>query len=603
MEEKEMRYESFCNTLIAQGYSKGVGIGGDVFTKGDTDITINESNFNSNGTVTITNHQFIPSDNVADYQNVSLNGLTTTIGFRSTDENGNTVNDIYTTKEIPLNELFNSDENSINEEKLKFGYEDVMPVVNGVPLEGTTDDGTEAAEAAQSPETPEQKADDVEEQPENPSKDQEAGENEQSPETQAAEAAEVPVEETQDPKESENYSTFNDLKEALVEKDCSLTGLDIPEDAEGYQIKNGKLYIIKDGKIIDDGITLNHKFNGSAYTVGITEKNLDALELEKSLNELWKEGETPKIKSGVTIDVNDIIDLRQRASSLLEYFRNDVTTTYNKVVIELPTLNNLTKQKLSENGYNVDYLVDDIFKPYQKVFINYVVEIITTLKDAIKDNLATNDNGKGAETGKISRIKAEATGGNSGSSTPSTDQSTVDETVVIDQETLTRLMPAVTGMVTFAEIVSMYEKIGNNIPVQSSEAGQYGLIGVVQENGKYYYKLLDTKTGKVYFTEITEKSKIKWDEKGERKVVEVKDENAMILNKTGESDDGLVRFADKGDVYLLTDDKTTVDGIDYYNIMDSKTDSNAYMVSSDSVSQPKSISDLISAVGDSEVIK
>lgn len=578
MGEQEMNYESFYNILKEQGYvdSPFSNFNGDddvILTKDNTVITINKNNFNSNSIVTIKNRQIIPTELADNYQNVSSGELSTSIlKIAVPDDDGKQAYNIYTTKKIPVNELLNSDD-KIDENQLNFGYEDVMPVVNDVPLEGTTDDGTEAAEAAQ------------------------------SPETQAAEVAEVPVEETQDPKESENYSTFNDLKEALVEKDYSLTGLDIPEDAEGYQIKNGKLYIIKDDKIIGDGITLNHKFNGSAYTVGITEKNLDALELEKSLNELWKEGETPKIKSGVTIDVNDIIDLRQRASSLLEYFRNDVTTTYNKVVIELPNLNNLTKQKLSENGYNVDYLVDDIFKPYQKVFINYVVEIITTLKDAIKDNLATNDNGKGAETGKISRIKAEATGGNSGSSTPSTDSSTVDETVVIDQETLTRLMPAVTGMVTFASIVSMYEKIGNNLPVQSSEAGQYGLIGVVQENGKYYYKLLDTKTGKVYFTEITEKSKINWDEKGERKVVEVKDENAMILNKTGESDDGLVRFADKGDVYLLTDDKTTVDGIDYYNIMDSKTDSNAYMVSSDSVSQPKSISDLISAVGDSEVIK
>ena len=579
MGEQEMNYESFCNILKEQGYVDNkiknlFNFNGDVtLTKDDTTITINKNNFNSNATVTITNQQYIPTELADSYQDVSSGGLTTHVNKIPLPESDakNWKYIITTSKEIPVNELLDSD-GKIDENQLNFGYEDVKNATD-TPPEGKKVDDADAGTVGQSPETP------------------------------AKEAAEGPVEETQDLKGTENYSTFNDLKEALVEKDYSLTGLDIPEDAEGYQIKNGKLYIIKDGKISEDGIILNHKFNGSAYTVGITEKNLDALGLEKSLNELWKEGETPKIKSGVTIDVNDIIDLRQRASSLLEYFRNDVTTTYNKVVIELPTLNNLTKQKLSENGYNVDYLVDDIFKPYQRVFINYVIEIITTLKDAIKDNLATNDNGSGAETGKISEIKAGNNGGNSGSSTSSTDTSTVDETVVIDQETLTRLMPAVTGMVTFAEIVSMYEKIGNNIPVQSSEAGQYGLIGVVQENGKYYYKLLDTKTGKVYFTEITEKSKINWDEKGERKVVEVKDENAMILNKTGESDDGLVRFADKGDVYLLTDDKTTVDGIDYYNIMDSKTDTNAYMVSSDSVSQPKSISDLISAANDSEVIK
>lgn len=575
MEEQEMNYESFCNILKEQGYVEEESknffkFNGDVtLTKGDTDITINKNNFNSNATVTITNHQYIPTELADNYKNVSSGELSTSVfefAAPVSDENGNKVYNIYTTKKIPLNELFSPDTNSINEEELKYGYEDVMPVVNDVPLEGTTDDGTEAAEAAQSPET----------------------QTVQSPETQAAQSPETPVEPSNNSNNSNVYNNYTDFEERVRGLEYSLVGLDIPNDADSYEIKDGKVIVTKSGESPREYL-LHKFFVSNSYTIEMNNMTFDVETLKGKLN-------------NINISVDDIKNVRSKAIELLQYFDDKVLKLSKEIVDNFPSINELTKEKLISYGLDVDYLIY-IYNSHQNTIAYHLNDVIESLAQSIEANLATNDNGKGTETGKISEIKAGNNGGNSGSSTPSTDTSTVDETVAIDQETLTRLMPAVTGMVTFAEIVSMYEKIGNNLPVQSSEAGQYGIIGVVQENGKYYYKLLDTKTGKVYFTEINEKSKINWDEKGERKVVEVKDENAMILNKTGESDDGLVRFADKGDVYLLTDDKTTVDGIDYYNIMDSKTDTNAYMVSSDSVSQPKSISDLISAVGDSEVIK
>lgn len=575
MGEQEMNYESFCNILKEQGYVDNkiknlFNFNGDVtLTKDDTTITINKNNFNSNATVTITNQQYIPTELADSYQDVSSNGLTTHVNKIPLPESGaknwNKLYIITTSKEIPVNELLDSDD-KIDENQLNFGYEDVMPVVNDVPLEGTTDDGTEAAEAAQSPETPVA----------------------QSPETQAAQSPETPVEPSNNSNNSNVYNNYTDFEERVRGLEYSLVGLDIPNDADRYEIKDGKVIVTKSGESPREYL-LHKFFVSNSYTIEMNNMTFDVETLKGRLN-------------NINISVDDIKNVRSKAIELLQYFDDKVLKLSKEIVDNFPSINELTKEKLISYGLDVDYLIY-IYNSHQNTIAYHLNDVIESLAQSIEANLATNDNGKGAETGKISEIKAGNNGGNSGSSTPSTDTNTVDETAVIDQETLTRLMPAVTGMVTFAEIVSMYEKIGNNLPVQSSEAGQYGLIGVVQENGKYYYKLLDTKTGKVYFTEINEKSKINWDEKGERKVVEVKDENAMILNKTGESDDGLVRFADKGDVYLLTDDKTTVDGIDYYNIMDSKTDTNAYMVSSDSVSQPKSISDLISAVGDSEVIK
>ena len=555
MGEQEMNYESFYNILKEQGYvdSPFSNFNGDddvILTKDNTVITINKNNFNSNSIVTIKNRQIIPTELADNYQNVSSGELSTSIlKIAVPDDDGKQAYNIYTTKKIPVNELLNSDD-KIDENQLNFGYEDVMPVVSDVPLEGTTDDGTEAAEAAQSPETP--------------------------------------VEQSNNSNNSNVYNNYTDFEERVRGLEYSLVGLDIPNDADSYEIKDGKVIVTKSGESPREYL-LHKFFVSNSYTIEMNNMTFDVETLKGRLN-------------NINISVEDIKNVRSKAIELLQYFDDKVLKLSKEIVDNFPSMNELTKEKLISYGLDVDYLIY-IYNSHQNTIAYHLNDVIESLAQSIEANLATNDNGKGTETGKISEIKAGNNGGNSGSSTSSTDQSTVDETVVIDQETLTRLMPAVTGMVTFAEIVSMYEKIGNNIPVQSSEAGQYGLIGVVQENGKYYYKLLDTKTGKVYFTEITEKSKINWNEKGERKVVEVKDENAMILNKTGESDDGLVRFADKGDVYLLTDDKTTVDGIDYYNIMDSKTDTNAYMVSSDSVSQPKSISDLISAVGDSEVIK
>lgn len=391
-----------------------------------------------------------------------------------------------------------------------------------------------------------------------------------------------------------SYKNFADFKNAASSSGYSIEGLSIPENAKVYKIQDGQVIILKDDNTI---ATIPLQIVSNSYitasnsyiTGGIGDTTIDLTALITEL-------------TNMDVSTDDMKKVRDTAVELLNYFEDNVLKISMDIITIFPEINKLTAEKLMALNLNVDNLIS-IYKTYQNATSYLLNDVISSMKEVLRKYNTTNKGDEQAATTRpIRTINAGSNnGGPSGDS--STDTSTVDETVVIDQETLTRLMPAVTGLVTFTEIVSMYEKIGNNLPIQSSEAGQYGLIGVVQENGKYYYKLLDTKTGKVYFTEINEKSKIKWDEKGERKVVEVVDENAMILKQAGESDNGLVRIADKGDVYLLTDDNTTVDGIDYYNIMDSKTDNNAYLVSSDSVSQPKSISDLISAVEDSEVTK
>lgn len=385
-------------------------------------------------------------------------------------------------------------------------------------------------------------------------------------------------------------NNYDDFSKCVKKNGYTIAGLDIPTDADKYEIIDGKIIVTKGNDTIE--YQLRHQFGGSEFIV--TDANQD-FNLDNLKGVLIK---------NLTIKTEDIRNVRDYViENLLEYFDKDVLKISKNIIDEFPNLNEVTTGKLTLMSYGVDYLIE-IYNSYQETIISHICEITSSLRKAIFKNEQANEGGSPVIPSGGGDIKFDDPKEYpSDSDNSSTITTPIEEVVAIDQETLTRLMPSVTGMVTFASIVSMYEKIGNNLPINSSETGQYGLIGVVQENSKYYYKLLDTKTGKVYFTEITEKSKITWDNKGERKVVEVKDENAMILKTPGESEDGLVRFAEKGDVYLLTGDEVNVDGIDYYNIMDSKTDTNNYIVSSDSVSSPKTISDLISSVDDSEVIK
>lgn len=322
--------------------------------------------------------------------------------------------------------------------------------------------------------------------------------------------------------------------------------------------------------------------------------NADAYESFKNLN--------------IKVDLTDVKELRDKVIDAADYFNENIVTGIDNIITSLEELNPKTKEKLQKTDSDLEYLKLSLSKTYRNNITEGFNDLIDKLTQNIKDNRAIDDEIRGSSASKTYESIQHITNTNTGSGGESTETTPIEDIVSeipINQDTINKLTPAIAGMVTFTEIVSMYTTIGSENSVQSSLTGNYGLLGLVHQNDKYYYKIIDKSTGQVYFVEMNDKAKITWDDKGERQAIEVVGDNAFVM-KLPQEGDVLVRTADVGDVYFLNGDKMTFDGIDYYNITDSITGETAYIPVSEAISGPTLVSNLGStSLSDSlgEVIK
>ena len=308
----------------------------------------------------------------------------------------------------------------------------------------------------------------------------------------------------------------------------------------------------------------------------------------------------------IKVDLTDVKELRNKVIDAADYFNEHIVTGIDNIITSLEELNPKTKEKLQK--IDLEILKLSLSKTYR----NNITEGFNVLIDELTKNLYDNDaidtNSSGeAETnnpGDIPRNPGGGGGGGGGSTDPKPIEDITPE-IPVNQDNLNKLTPAIAGMIVFTEVVSLYTSIGSENPIQSSLTGNYGLLGLVHQNDKYYYKIMDKDTGQVYFVEMNDKAKITWDDKGERQAIEVVGDNAFVM-KLPQEGDVLVRTADVGDVYFLNGDKMTFDGIDYYNITDSITGETAYIPVSESLAGPTLVSNLgntSSSNNSSEVIE
>lgn len=292
-----------------------------------------------------------------------------------------------------------------------------------------------------------------------------------------------------------------------------------------------------------------------------------------------------EFKNIIVVDIDDIKKLHKSICDACSYFTGDISKSLNNVETNFDSLNKLTMKKAR---YEWDDKITNLKKETSNINSSFN-NIISNLKDIIAKDEETDGGKKGSTryTRPIDEI------------TP------VEPTIPVDLDNLNKLTPAIAGAITFTEVISMYTSIGSETIVKSSLTGNYGLLGLIHQNDKYYYKIIDKATGQVYFVEVNDKSKIEWDERGERKAVEVVGDGANIL-KLPQEGDVLVRNPEVGDVYFLNGEKMTFDGIDYYFISDNVTGEVGYIPVNTSLSEPV----LVSALGgipttnsSSEVIK
>ena len=311
----------------------------------------------------------------------------------------------------------------------------------------------------------------------------------------------------------------------------------------------------------------------------------------------------PSSTGNIQYSTNDINSLISKIKNIQDYLNSDLIGTYNELTSSLSNINLKTGEKFVEKtNENISVQQED-FKNNIDDRINFVNSIIEFLNDILEKIQAIDEDGLGA-AGELPQIpivgsSGQSSDGNSENSQSSTDTETVEEIVKVPNydEVMQQYSSIIVATVLFSEIVPLYEVIGDPTSVESvTNTDIYKLIGIQKEEGKYYFKILDSSTGKIYFAEINDKLKVDWDQLGERKVIEVIGDNVFILKKPEAEGDILERIAKTGDIYFLNDDNISVDGIDYYNINDSMTGKNLYIPISDSIAKPDLISNIISTI-------
>ena len=311
-------------------------------------------------------------------------------------------------------------------------------------------------------------------------------------------------------------------------------------------------------------------------------------------------------KLNIKVDLTDVKELRNKVIDAADYFNENIVTGIDNIIASLEELNPKTKEKLQK--IDLEILKLSLSKTYRNNITEGFNVLIDNLTQNLNDNDAIDTNSSGeAKTdnpGDIPTNPGGGGGGGGGSTRPKPIDDITPE-IPVNQDNLNKLTPAIAGMIAFSEVVALYTSIGAENFVQSSLTGNYGLLGLVHQNDKYYYKIIDKSTGQVYFAEMNDKAKITWDDKGERQAIEVVGDNAFVM-KLPQEGEVLVRTADVGDVYFLNGDKMTFDGIDYYNITDSITGETAYIPVSEALAGPTLVSNLgstSSSNNSSEVIQ
>lgn len=403
-----------------------------------------------------------------------------------------------------------------------------------------------------------------------------------------------------------------DDSKALSEEPIPINTVIEKANAEGYNIEPGFLagysyYRYLNGIVYCyNGDTLANEIKlskSNSVSLRIQNENIEGLtntefntEAYENLKGFSFEGAKSKNRE---VDINDIKKVRDKNCEMIDYFQEDITITSNKITDAYTSINPLTKEELKNKGYSVDDLNEYFFEAYKKLVNNKLNSIVSNLNNIISENIEIDNNESGVR--KREYTSYTPSGGGSSSDTPSSNPNeTINniEKVPNYDEVMTKYSSVMVATILFNEITPLFEKIGDTTSIQSVQDSEiYKLIGIVKsEDGKYYYQVIDSNTGRIYLADINSNVTLKWDELGERKAVEVVGDSAFVLKSTNEGDNMLERVASKGDVYLVNGDKINVDGIDYYSINDNETGNTAFMPVSDSITDPKLIGEFVKPV-------
>ena len=155
---------------------------------------------------------------------------------------------------------------------------------------------------------------------------------------------------------------------------------------------------------------------------------------------------------------------------------------------------------------------------------------------------------------------------------PVEDNQPIEDIVVENKE----LIEASIGSLVFQSGIILFTTIGGEQVTANSET-EYGVIGIEKVNDELYLKIIDKKTGKIYFVK-SENVNANID----NKIVHVK-ENALLLNSTNvDADNSVVKLIEPDSYYISVDNQES-DGIEFAKVLNSDGKDNYYIPISESV--------------------
>lgn len=279
--------------------------------------------------------------------------------------------------------------------------------------------------------------------------------------------------------------------------------------------------------------------------------------------------------------LKDLFYNRDDSEKFKDYLKNrsndleSICSCLNGIIGITNQLNTNTAEKLkSKLGDNLDDYLENLksrWKEFQNT-IDSQYEVI----EAVDNALDSQDNASGGSgNANVSSIKGNSSRSHSSSSSSTNTSNTVEIIESTENIITSTLVSSIVGAITFKEIVPLYSTIGTSSTQSASLTGNYGLLGVVNENGKYYYKIIDKDTNSVYYVEIDDKANI-----GDfSQVLEIKEPETM-LTSTEIGSNNFYKLTESNTCYLVQGEVENND-IKFVNV--SENGNSYYIPLSDSV--------------------
>lgn len=259
-------------------------------------------------------------------------------------------------------------------------------------------------------------------------------------------------------------------------------------------------------------------------------------------------------------------------NNCIDYYYDDVRTSIDNASVSFEDFNQKTKEMLEAINITWSNLFEEksygVFPNYYRQLLEYLEDIVENLKQNIKEIFDTNERRNTTPT-HGNTTSFENRGSSGGVISGSVIDTTIDTSPIIASVTF--------GSIVLTTATTLYETIGG-VGISANLTGNYSVIGITKENDKYYYKVIDNATKKVYYMEMTDDVKFQTEYKN---LLHIK-ENAMMLSSMEIGSDNFVKLADPNTIYFIQNE-TENNGITFYNVIDANDGKSYYIPGSDSV--------------------